>query len=578
MDREKRRRLCLFSGIAVICAVFFIYLAFSLFFIRHYYFGTMIGSIDCAGRTVKEVESLIEERAAGYELTVQGREETEATLTASEIGVQFLLDDTLETIMGNQNGFFWFSCLWRQDNYDMPVTVSYEEEHLAARLQDMLMFRTSNMRKPVNAYIGEYDQESGSYQIVEEDEGTYLDTQKAEEAVVHAIEDMEEVLDLDSAGCYTEPDIKSDDDALTAFCARLNRYVSSEIVYDWHGFTEIVNGDLIQEWLDIDRDNQTVTIDSEAVREYINGLSRGYDTFGSIRQFTTSYGKEIYLEPGSYGWRVNRAKETERLVKAIRAGRQEVREPEYLYTAAAGGEDDIGDSYVEINLSSQHLYLYVEGELVTESDFVSGNVSRGFSTPCGVYGLTYKTTDAILKGEGYATPVDYWMPFNGNVGMHDAKWRREFGGNIYLKNGSHGCINLPLEAAEEIYGYVYKGFPVICYTDDDAENDSPGGESEKEAAADGTSDNEADAAENASGNGDGAASGSGLDDGDNAASDGVADNGNDTASDGAVNDGSGEGEASGDGTGVSGDSASDAAGSGEPDDITVDMTWENVEQ
>ena len=68
-----------------------------------------------------------------------------------------------------------------------------------------------------------------------------------------------------------------------------------------------------------------------------------------------------------------------------------------------------------------------------------------------------------MTGETYATPVKYWMPFNGNIGMHDASWRKEFGGEIYRTNGSHGCINLPEEIAETIYGYVEQGFPVVCY-------------------------------------------------------------------------------------------------------------------
>ena len=47
--------------------------------------------------------------------------------------------------------------------------------------------------------------------------------------------------------------------------------------------------------------------------------------------------------------------------------------------------------------------------------------------------------------------------------MHDATWRNNFGGDIYLTNGSHGCINLPLDKAEAIYAYVSTGFPIICY-------------------------------------------------------------------------------------------------------------------
>lgn len=55
------------------------------------------------------------------------------------------------------------------------------------------------------------------------------------------------------------------------------------------------------------------------------------------------------------------------------------------------------------------------------------------------------------------------MPFNGNVGMHDASWRSSFGADIYLRNGSHGCVNLPSKKAEVIYGYVEQGEPVIVY-------------------------------------------------------------------------------------------------------------------
>ena len=98
-----------------------------------------------------------------------------------------------------------------------------------------------------------------------------------------------------------------------------------------------------------------------------------------------------------------------------------------------------------------------------ESDFVSGDASNVNPTPHGVFGLTYKTTNAVLRGADYETPVFYWMPFHGNFGMHDATWRTEFGGDIYLTDGSHGCINLPLDKAEAIYGYVSTGFPIVCY-------------------------------------------------------------------------------------------------------------------
>ena len=125
------------------------------------------------------------------------------------------------------------------------------------------------------------------------------------------------------------------------------------------------------------------------------------------------------------------------------------------------------------------MFFYKDGEKILESDFVSGNVSRGHSTPPGIFALTYKQRDAVLKGEGYASPVKYWMPFNGGIGFHDASWRSSFGGSIYKSGGSHGCVNMPYAAAKQLFENVYAGMPVICY-------DLPGTESSKPSKASGT--------------------------------------------------------------------------------------------
>ena len=66
--------------------------------------------------------------------------------------------------------------------------------------------------------------------------------------------------------------------------------------------------------------------------------------------------------------------------------------------------------------------------------------------------------------QSYEQPVTYWMPFNGNVGIHDADtWRSEYGGEIYKTSGSHGCVNTPTANAEKIFNTVEIGTPVIVY-------------------------------------------------------------------------------------------------------------------
>lgn len=113
---------------------------------------------------------------------------------------------------------------------------------------------------------------------------------------------------------------------------------------------------------------------------------------------------------------------------------------------------------------------------------MSGKDTKDRKTPEGVYGITYKERDATLKGADYETPVSYWMPFNGSIGLHDAIWRNKFGSNFYKYAGSHGCINLPFYVAEEIYHEIEKGTPVICYYLPGTESSSVTPQDDKEIA------------------------------------------------------------------------------------------------
>ena len=103
---------------------------------------------------------------------------------------------------------------------------------------------------------------------------------------------------------------------------------------------------------------------------------------------------------------------------------------------------------MEVDLTNQKLYLYKNSELIMSSNIVSGSVSQTHMTPTGVYKVYSMEKNTVLRGADYASPVSFWMPFNGGVGFHDATWRSSFGGTIYQYNGSHGCINMPYEKAK----------------------------------------------------------------------------------------------------------------------------------
>ena len=97
-------------------------------------------------------------------------------------------------------------------------------------------------------------------------------------------------------------------------------------------------------------------------------------------------------------------------------------------------------------------------------------MTQDYPTPSGIYSLTYKEKDRILRGKKkpdgtyeYESHVDYWMPFNGGIGLHDASWRSKFGGTLYQGNGSHGCVNTPWDQAGIIFDNIEIGTPVVVY-------------------------------------------------------------------------------------------------------------------
>ena len=438
------------------------------FYSSHFLVNTYINQIDCSNMDEDTVAANIEKMIDDYSLTIYGRDESLESgveigrISAKDIDMQFI--DTkkeVSELLNRQNKYLWPISYMKKEvsSINLIQGVVYDEELLSDKLNSIDAFKKNKMIQPADAYLSDYSDDVGGYTIVAETKGTALDMEKVRDVLDAAIVAESDEVDLEE--CYIEAKVKADDKTLIKNCDMLNCWLGTEVIYDWNATKVVVGKEEVKQWILFE--NGSPMLDEAAVKEFIDSTSSELDTYGKMRSFTTITGVELSLRNGSYGWRVDRETELENLVSYIKEGKRINTEPEYSCRAYAKGKNDIGNSYVEIDLSNQHLYLYMKGEIVLESDFVSGDMSVGNTTPAGVFGITYKTTDAILRGGDYETPVKYWMPFYGNYGMHDATWRNEFGGDIYLTNGSHGCVNLPLDKAAEIYEYMKTGFPVVCY-------------------------------------------------------------------------------------------------------------------
>ncbi|MDO5422797.1 MAG: L,D-transpeptidase family protein [Eubacteriales bacterium] len=238
---------------------------------------------------------------------------------------------------------------------------------------------------------------------------------------------------------------------------------NQKIVFRFGSKTEVLTAATLKNWM-VQTEDRRVVPDSGKISGYLEELAKRYDTYGKPRNFTTSYGSEITLYYGNFGWKLDQDGMAALLSELIQSGRSKTMKPVFSGKGAVwDGKNDIGDSYVEVDLVGQRVWLYKDGELIASSDCVSGTRGTDRETPGGVYSIYGKQSPTVLVGEDYQTPVDFWMPFNGGIGLHDATWRWSFGGDIYTYDGSHGCINLPYDTAETIYRTVYVGYPVVCY-------------------------------------------------------------------------------------------------------------------
>ncbi|MCC8066767.1 MAG: L,D-transpeptidase/peptidoglycan binding protein [Clostridiales bacterium] len=427
---------------------------------EYFYDNTLIYGIDCSGTTAEEAKELVSERLGEYVLSVEERGGETETITADDIGLTYVDNGAIDQLLRAQRSYIWPLMIKKEHTALTSVTFSYDQDGAEATLDALDCMDESLVTEPEDAYIEVTDD---GFIIVSEVEGNTLDYEKTLEIVLEALDAGVERISLEEKGCYLTPEIYEDDEELNSDLEELNALASAYITFDFGDREEAVSAPVIQEWITTAVDGSFV-IDEFAVEDYVEELAEKYDTYEKEHEFTTTGGETLTLEGGDYGWEMDQESTLIELLNALEDGYQGTMEPVYTHTAMSRDTNDIGDTYVEICISLQEMWCYADGELVVDTPVVTGNPNKGNATPSnGVWAIDGKRRNATLRGEGYATPVSYWMPFNGNVGIHDLTSRSAFGGTIYLTNGSHGCVNTPYTAAETIFNTVSVGTPVVVY-------------------------------------------------------------------------------------------------------------------
>ncbi len=442
------------------------YLGLAYYYADGFSYGTWINGIYCTGKSISEVNEELLKHCDYSGLTIIDSDGKSYVISAQEVNFSFDFDEGLRHFLKRQNPYLWIDNLLEgKEDRKLEPAVTYDLDAFEQILNSFPFFqKKTDSERTVEIRKGE----EGYYLL---DERTHvLNEQQARYKVREAFERCESVLDLEKEDCYEDLPQTPEMREQISLWSKLAIYQDCGIVYQFGEELYPVDAGVVCDFLMLDENGGFVLdekgnfcTDEEKVYAFVDRLADEYDTVGAARQFHATRGDIVAVEGGIYGNKIDRKAEKEYLLSAFLEGKREIHEPVYLQKALRQGKDDIGDTYIEVDMTDQMMYYYVAGELKIETPVVTGNTGLRRGTPSGTNYVYNKQRNRVLRGEDYASPVKYWIPVKGAIGIHDASWRSKYGGEIYKTNGSHGCINTPLDEVSQLYDMVEVGTPCVMF-------------------------------------------------------------------------------------------------------------------
>ena len=452
-------------GSLLCCAIIAIaaaYFYYADYFTKRFFPGTIINDRDVSVLEPVQVKQDIANEIVTYRLDIKELNDVTETITAEDIALAYVDDGAIDKILSEQDTKFWFLKLLGTKSYEVSTGTTYDKEKAEQVVNGLSCLQPANITEPQDAALVD---NGTSFSIQPEVEGNKLDEEKFRTMVFDALDTGVTEIDVVTDDCYLHPSVRSDNENLNTRMNEYNAILSVNVYYTFGENKEYVNGDALRPY--ITDDGNHVTLSDDYARKLVYGWGQKYDTFGLAREFTTHSGQVVTIpEGGDYGWVINKDATIADVQDAVANQAQGERTPTFLYSAMGWDNGDITGTYVEVSISEQKLWCYHNYELVMETDVVTGLPTSERETRRGIFAIDAKKEDATLGRldvQGYSSPVSYWAPFDGGRGLHDAPWRGSFGGDIYLSDGSHGCVNIPEQNMEAIYNAIEIGNAVIVY-------------------------------------------------------------------------------------------------------------------
>ena len=469
-----RKKIAVGCGAAA-CVLAVVYIGIAQTYKTKFIEGTSINGIDAGKKTVSEVEDEIEKTVENYSLKLSFRDNRTETIDGDAFDYQYVSDGGVQKLLDEQNIYTWIggALFGSEKSYTVDEDTQFNEQKLVEGLSNLPEMKSENQVAPTDAYLL-LDETTKRYNIVPETEGNVLNVEAVQAYAKSAVSGSVETVDLaQAADTYAAPAIRANDEGLNSQQAALNAFLSTSITYTLPEGTQVLDANVLDGWISVD-DNGYRYVDEEHIAEcvdqYVADLASAVDVEKETSTFASTNRGMVEVDNNEYVIKINQDAEKEKLLEEVLGNTVTQREP--VYSRKDETQDPtFGGTYVEIDIDNQTVYYYEDGQCLVETPCVTGtgSVPRR-STPTGVFHIYDKQRSRTLYGDiqpdgsyGYASFVNYWMRFCGGCGLHDATWRDSFGGDIYWDSGSHGCVNLPYEAAAQMYEIVEEGTPCIVF-------------------------------------------------------------------------------------------------------------------
>lgn len=482
-----------------------IYILLGFYYMDGFPCFTWINGVYCTGKNVEEVNRELCKKYQYDGITVIDKNGTKLFVSSDEVNYQIDFTDSLNEFLDKKNPFAWGYYFFHNPVANFAPKVSLDTALLSGKIADWEIFVPESgldvtLLRSEDGYILKNDLEAVP-QMEEIIEAVYLSMLGREEEV--------DLYDIE--GCYRSHTLNEEQQRIYDLYKKIDDLQDCGLIYNVEGDEFEVTKAVVSDWIVTEENFEAASSEKKSKKEpgrglfiiggvqssfpeevtfdngialdengnvilseskmyaYLKSISMDHGTAYYMDRYRNGEGSKIYIKDNSKGDGLLFEIQGE-FDSLIDAYLQDNYHEERTVTLAASDSvieydagELLGKTYIEINMGQQHLYYYVNGELSMDMPIVTGNVNRSRGTPTGIYNVYNKRYHTNLVGVDYVSYVNYWLGVHKGVGIHDATWRSKFGDEIYKRDGSHGCINCPLDSVEKLWEVAEVGTPVVLY-------------------------------------------------------------------------------------------------------------------